>query len=84
MSDLLKTVVLRGGLRVAVTALDLLWRLEDRGFSLVVDGDRLLVDPGDRLTAEDCAAIRRWKADLTALVHYDPPAMGSDAWNKTE
>ncbi len=63
-------VVLRGGLSVRLPVLLLLWDLEERGFSLVLDGDRLVVRPYSRLTADDGAAIRAHRTELIALVAF--------------
>ena len=49
-----ETVCLRGGFSVPLHALQLLWRLEDRGFSVSVDADGMLVvAPRSQLT-DDC------------------------------
>lgn len=61
-------VMLRGGLTLPLAAVQLAWSLEDRGLHLDLDGDVLNVGPGDRLTDEDRALIRRWKPHLVALV----------------
>jgi len=64
----------RGGLTlpapVALLALD----LERRGFRLATEGDcTIVVRPSAGLTADDCAAIRQWKAHLVAWLAYEPP-----------
>ena len=84
-------VTLRGGFTVATEAYLLLLKLEERGFRLQAESDHtLLVQPADRLTRQDCAALRRWKAHLLALIDYcgrpgldahlfsDVPVTGSD------
>lgn len=66
------TVTLRGGLCVPLTALQLLWQLEDRGFRVRLD-DRdgaLVVSPGANLTPDDREAIRTHKPELLRLVAY--------------
>jgi len=64
-------VTLKGGLTLPVEALQLAWSLEARGATLEVEGeDTLVVEPGGGLTDADCAAIRRWKRHLLALVRY--------------
>ncbi len=65
-----RLVTLRGGVVVPVTAWVLALTLEQRGFTLTRDGETLIVRPPERLTAEDCAAIRRAKLDLLAVVDY--------------
>ena len=45
--------------------------LRDRGFSLTADDRVLVVEPAERLTPADCAACRRWKWHLLALIDYD-------------
>jgi hypothetical protein len=66
-----ETVTLRGGVNVPLPALMLLLRLEDRGCTFTVDGDRLMVRPGRHgLTDEDCAGLRRWKPQVIALIGY--------------
>lgn len=67
-------VTLRGGLIVPLEALRLLWDLEDRGFSFTLEDDRIIVRPGSALTADDEAAIRRWRPDVLTLLSYTPPA----------
>ena len=42
-----------------------------RGCRLHVDGQDLLVGPGERLTDADRDQIRRWKPHLLAIVSYD-------------
>ena len=66
-------VTLKAGITCPVAPILLLLNLEERGFSLQQDADALLVQPYQQLTAEDCQAIRRWKAHLIALLHYAPP-----------
>jgi hypothetical protein len=65
-----------GDLVLPVELLLLALDLEDRGFRLRRDGDDLLVQPFQRLTAEDCRHIRRWKHHLLALVDYQPRSGG--------
>jgi len=61
-------VVLRNGPTVPRPALELAWRLEDRGCSLSIDGDSLVVTPRQLLSETDREAIRRWRWHLIALV----------------
>ena len=52
------------------------YEIESRGFTLTrLDGDVLSVQPYERLTRQDCAAIRRWKWHLLAIADYSavPP-----------
>jgi hypothetical protein len=51
-----------------MTAADLRFDLIASGFTLSLDGDRLLVVPGSRLTADQTAAIREHKTALVELV----------------
>ena len=66
-------VTLAGGLSVPVEPLLLLLDLEARGLLVSQEGDWLVVCPGNRLSQDDCVAIKRWKADLLALAGYQPP-----------
>ncbi len=68
-------VLLRGGLAVPVAPLLLLFQLEERGLTLAQDGDDLIVRPRERLTADDCQQIRRWKMHLLALLAYEGTAV---------
>jgi hypothetical protein len=56
------------GLTLPIEPWLLLLDLEARDFSIRRDGDDLIVAPRVRLTGADCAALRRWKAHLLALV----------------
>jgi len=66
-------VTLRMGITCPVAPILLLLSLEERGFSFKQDGDALLVQPFQQLTAEDCQAITRWKPHLLALLAYAHP-----------
>ena len=67
-------VVLKGGLTVPLEALQLAWALEDRGATLAVDGDDLVVEgPRGLLTSEDRIAIRRWRRHLKVIASYRVP-----------
>lgn len=60
---------LRDGLVVSAAALHVLWRLEERGLDLrVADDGRLHVTPSQRLTSDDCTAIRVHRDEIVALV----------------
>ena len=59
---------MRSGLAVSLDALQLLWRLEDDGMVVRLDGERLQVGPTDRLTDSDDEAIRQHRNELVALV----------------
>ncbi len=64
-------VVLKGGLTVALEALQLAWSLEDRGATFAVDGEDLIVEgPAGLLTDENRTAIRRWRQHLKAIASY--------------
>lgn len=65
-------VTLRAGITCPVTPILLMIDLESRGFKLAQDGDVLVVQPYQQLTADDCTEIRRWKAHLLALLTYTP------------
>ena len=73
MSASERFVALRDGPTVPLAPLLLLLSLEERGLHLREDGDVLVVQPAERLTADDCAAIRRWKWHLLMLMDYRPP-----------
>ena len=67
-------VVLKGGLTVPLEALRLAWALEDRGATLAVEGEDLVIEcPRGLLTEEDCAAIRRWRLHLKTIATYHAP-----------
>jgi hypothetical protein len=68
-----RLVTLAGGLTVPAEPLLLLFDLQERKFVLTVDGDTLVVEPHDRLTSDDCRAIRRWKWHILALLEYQAP-----------
>ena len=63
-------VTLTGGLSVSLSALRILWDLENRQFAIHVDGDALHIRPGSRLTVDDDRAIRAHREELVALVRY--------------
>jgi hypothetical protein len=69
-------VTLAGGLVLPVEPCVLALDLEARGFHMTREaGDVLSVQPYQRLTREDCAALRRWKWHVLALLDYTPPAV---------
>jgi hypothetical protein len=63
-------IALKGGPAVSLETLQLLWELENRGFSVVRLGDRLQVHPPSALTTGDVARIRHHRDHLLALVDY--------------
>ncbi len=63
-------VWLKGGLSVPVRALQVVWDLEARGFSLTLDEAGLLVTPAARLTPADDHAIRTHRDAIVAIVEY--------------
>ena len=69
-TDAETVVVLRGGLSIPLAAMQLLWNLEDRGFTLCSEADRLVVAPRSQLTPDDDALIRQHRDALLALVRY--------------
>ena len=75
-TELVETVVLRTG-PVALTALQLLWDLETREFTISVVEDTLRVSPRSRITPADDAAIRQHRDELIAFGprHMRGPAM---------
>ena len=68
-------VVLSAGPTLPVDVVRFALALEDRGCTLRVDGDRLLVGPKDKLTSEDRRTIVRWRESLLALAAYRAPAV---------
>jgi hypothetical protein len=65
-------VTLKGGPTLPVEPILLALELEQRGFRMTrEDGDVLNVQPHERLTAEDCQRIRRWKTHIITLLDYD-------------
>lgn len=61
-------VILRSGWSVPLPALQLLWDLEARGFTVALAAGTLRVSPRSQLTADDDASIRRHRDALFALV----------------
>lgn len=61
-------VTMKSGLAVSRDALALLWRLEDGGYVVQLDDDRLQVGPSSRVTDEDDQAIRKYRDELIMLV----------------
>ena len=61
-------VVLRPGVSVTQEALQVLWALEDRGLTVQLDGQELLVGPQHQLTPADRLAIRKHKDELLSLL----------------
>ena len=63
-------VVLSDGYSVPLPALQLLWNLEARGFSLDIDPREgaLVVRPRSRISPEDDRQIRQHRDSLRALV----------------
>lgn len=60
-----------GDVPVPRPALDLCWRLEDRGVRFRVDeSGELWAGPADLLDAEDRAEVRRWTRHIIALINY--------------
>ena len=66
-------VVVSGGLAVPVAPLKLALDLESRGIRCSRKGDDLIVEPASQLTDEDCAALRRWKHHMFAIIEYEAP-----------
>lgn len=73
ISSATEMVLLSGGLSVSVDALKLGWDLEDRGFRMESVGDKLRVQPHEKLTPADVADIRRYRDELLAIARYEPP-----------
>jgi hypothetical protein len=61
-----------GGMVVPAPAYILLLDLEARGFTLSQEHTTLVVRPPERLTRQDCQALRRWKLHLLMLMAYRP------------
>ena len=69
-------VQLKNGPVLPVEPILLMFELQDRGFSLTHESDDVLsVQPWERLTRQDVAAIKRWKWHLLAIADYSaaPP-----------
>jgi hypothetical protein len=70
-------VSLKNGPTLPVPALTVAWGLERRGFSLTLNADEHVnIQPANRLTDADRAAITRWRFHLGAIVAYQPPEVG--------
>ena len=64
-------VTLRHGPTLPVEAIELAIDLERRGFRMSLDaGQQFQIEPPAKLTAEDRAAIRRWRLHLGAIISY--------------
>jgi hypothetical protein len=67
-------VTLANGPTLPAAVVRLMFALEDRGFTFRLDGaDALVVEPPDRLTADDIAAISRWRYHIAAVVRHIQP-----------
>jgi hypothetical protein len=67
-------VMLKGGLAVPVSPLQLAWSLENRGFRMSVDAcHQFVIEPVAELTDADRAGIHRWRLHLSAIVEYQCP-----------
>lgn len=64
-------VILKGGVSVDPTALQLAWSLEGRGIRLLVnDRGELQAGPREQLTPADIEAIREVQHELVRIVQY--------------
>jgi hypothetical protein len=70
-----EVVVLKGGVTVPVSAIELGLQLEDKGVTLVVRGDALGVHPAARLTDDDRVRIRKHRDGLKVIATYDADAV---------
>jgi len=67
----LELVTLTGGMVVPLSALQVLWDLETRGFDLRLDHDgRQAVGPSARINEEDRRLLREHRGALRELVGY--------------
>lgn len=55
-----------------MTGLEVVAHLQERGFTLVADGDVLRCRPGSALTPEDLDTLRSMKADVLAALRAGP------------
>ena len=56
-----------------MNAADILTALRADGFELMAEGDRIRIEPGDRLTDEALSLIRAKKAELLRLLAANKP-----------
>lgn len=64
-------VTLKNGPTLPVPAVSVALDLETRGFTLRVEGEKLMVSgPMETLTEADKGLIRQWKPHLLAIVGY--------------
>ena len=68
-----EVVTLRGGLQVPIAALRLAWALEERGCTMRLDGDALIVQPRSLLSEADVARIRTHRDALRTIATYEAP-----------
>ena len=67
----LEQITLKHGFMVSLDALRVAWHLEEAGFDMqVVEQDVFEVQPANRLTPEDAAAVEQHQAELIALSEY--------------
>ena len=64
-------MILQNGQNVSFKALMFRWELEDRGLSLVPEGEMLVVSPSDKLTDGDRDLIQRHRDALLAIVESE-------------
>ena len=68
-----RLVCLRGGFVTPIEPYLLLLRLERDGFTFRLSADGVPeVAPFDRVTADDLAALRRWRSHIVLLLRYEP------------
>ena len=70
-------VTLVGGLTLPLPALQLVWDLEEREFSITLDASgQPVIEPALALTDLDRAALHRWQQHVAAIVNYGNEVIG--------
>ena len=66
-------VTLRDGPCVPLAPMLLVLQLEERGVHMQRDGEDVYVKPWSRVTEQERAELKRWKAHILALLDYEAP-----------
>lgn len=66
-------VFLRGFGPASVDLLRAVWRQEDLGVAICIEGDGLVLRPRERVPPDVVPLLRCHKPDLRRLLSYDPP-----------
>jgi hypothetical protein len=74
--DIDEVITLRGGVRVRLAVLRVLWSLEERGISFRLnDRGQLVANPRESVTEADAVWLRAHLAEAKAVVAYQAPEL---------